>query len=120
MLEFLTPFHIYDARKSNFLQKTTEQEKETFKHSRNYAEIVPLLKIFTLGNSVKLRSVKRNLKRHFNKVSFTNDKNKKVTARLSVNDIGIVTREKVLVNKKQFKRKKTLINATQKLLYRIK
>ena len=103
-----------------FLQKTTEQEKETFKHSRNYAEIVPLLKIFTLGNSVKLRSVKRNLKRHFNKVSFTNDKNKKVTARLSVNDIGIVTREKVLVNKKQFKRKKTLINATQKLLYRIK
>ena len=103
-----------------FLQKTTEQEKGTFKHSRNYAEIVPLLKIFTLGNSVKLRSVKRNLKRHFNKVSFTNDKNKKVTARLSVNDIGIVTREKVLVNKKQFKRKKTLINATQKLLYRIK
>ena len=49
-------------------------------------------------------------KLHFNKVSFTNDKNKKVAARLSVTDIGSVTHEKVLVNKKQFKRKKTLIN----------
>ena len=24
VLEFLTPFHVYDGRKSNFLQKTTE------------------------------------------------------------------------------------------------
>ena len=98
-----------------FLQKTTEQEKETFKHSRNYAEIVSLLKIFKPGNSVKLCSVNRTLKSHFNKVSFTNDRNKKVAARLSVNDIGTVTHEKVLVNKKQFKRKKTLINPTQTL-----
>ena len=90
-----------------FLQKTTEQEKETFKHFRNYAEIVSLLKIFKPGNSVKLCSVNRTLKSHFNKVS--------VAARLSVNDIGTATHEKVLVNKKQFKRKKTLINPTQTL-----
>ena len=45
-------------------------------------------------------SVKKTLKRHFNKVSFTNDKNKKVTARLPVNDITSVIREKVLENKK--------------------
>ena len=50
VLEFLTPFHVYDGRKSNFLQKTTEREKETFKHSGNYAETVPLLKIFTSKN----------------------------------------------------------------------
>ena len=98
----ISPSSIYQIEEKEFMRESTK--------GRSKNQRCPVLEAEIL---------KINLKYHFYRVLFTNHKNRKGTTWVSAGDVTSVTHEKELA-KKHFKKEKTQINLSKKVLHRFR